>query len=108
MILSQKAAGVGLTITSANHVVHYTRWWNPAVENQATDRAYRIGQQKDVFVYQIITTDQTNFPQGTVEELMHELLDRKRELAENVIVPFNMSAMQKELVERLAPLKVGN
>ncbi|MCM3569307.1 DEAD/DEAH box helicase [Neobacillus mesonae] len=102
MILSQKAAGVGLTITSANHVVHYTRWWNPAVENQATDRAYRIGQEKDVYVYQIITTDQANFPQGTVEELMHELLERKRELAENVIVPFNMSEMQKEIVERLA------
>jgi SNF2 family DNA or RNA helicase len=108
MILSQKAAGVGLTITSANHVVHYTRWWNPAVENQATDRAYRIGQQKDVFVYQIITTDQTNFPQGTVEELMHELLERKRELAENVIVPFNMRELQKELVEKLAVQDVVN
>lgn len=101
MLLSQKAAGVGLTITSANHVVHYTRWWNPAVENQATDRAYRIGQKKDVHVYQIITTDKTNFPQGTIEELMHELLETKRELAENVIVPFNMSEMQKELVEKL-------
>ncbi|MFC4799468.1 DEAD/DEAH box helicase [Neobacillus sp. GCM10023253] len=102
MILSQKAAGVGLTITSANHVVHYTRWWNPAVENQATDRAYRIGQEKGVHVYQIITTDQTNFPQGTVEELMHELLEQKRALAENVVVPFNMSELQKELVERLS------
>lgn len=101
MILSQKAAGVGLTITSANHVVHYTRWWNPAVENQATDRAYRIGQTKDVFVYQIITTDPKNFPQGTVEELMHELLNSKRELADNVIVPFNMNQFQKELVDRL-------
>jgi len=108
MILSQKAAGVGLTITSANHVVHYTRWWNPAVENQATDRVYRIGQQKDVNVYQIITTDLANFPQGTVEELMHELLERKRELAENVIVPFNMSDLQKELVEKLAVQKVVN
>lgn len=101
MILSPKAAGVGLTITGANHVVHYTRWWNPAVENQATDRAYRIGQTKDVFVYQIITKDATNFPQGTVEELMHELLNSKKELAENVIVPFNMSEFQKDLVEKL-------
>ncbi len=107
LILSQKAAGVGLTITSANHVVHYTRWWNPAVENQATDRAYRIGQQKDVFVYQIITTDQKNFPQGTVEELMHELLDRKRELAENVIVPFNINELQKEIIEKLGMHTVG-
>jgi len=70
-ILSPKAAGVGLTITSANHVIHNTRWWNPAVKNQATDRTYRIGQNKDVYVYHIITTDQTTFPNGTVEENMH-------------------------------------
>ncbi len=101
MLLSPKAAGVGLTITSANHVVHYTRWWNPAVENQATDRAYRIGQEKDVYVYQLITRDSQNFPQGTVEELMHELLESKRELAENVIVPFNTSEIQKTVVEKM-------
>src|SRR5699024_2853889 len=56
LILSPKAAGTGLTITSANHVIHYTRWWNPAVENQATDRVYRIGQEKDVHVYYPIVT----------------------------------------------------
>jgi SNF2 family DNA or RNA helicase len=101
MILSPKAAGVGLTITSANHVIHYTRWWNPAVENQATDRAYRIGQQKDVYVYHIITTDKENFPNGTVEELMHELLESKRDLAENVIVPFNTRKIQQMVFERM-------
>jgi SNF2 family DNA or RNA helicase len=101
MILSPKAAGVGLTITSANHVIHYTRWWNPAVENQATDRAYRIGQQKDVYVYHIITTDKENFPNGTVEELMHELLESKRDLAENVIVPFNTREIQQMVFERM-------
>lgn len=101
MLLSPKAAGVGLTITSANHVIHYTRWWNPAVENQATDRAYRIGQQKDVFVYHIITKDSENFPQGTVEELMHDLLESKKELAENVIVPFNAKEVQQELWNNL-------
>lgn len=101
LLLSQKAAGVGLTITSANHVVHYTRWWNPAVENQATDRAYRIGQKKDVHVYLIITTDEQNFPNGTVEEIMHELLESKRELAENVIIPFSMSEIQRELAEKM-------
>lgn len=101
MILSPKAAGVGLTITSANHVVHYTRWWNPAVENQATDRAYRIGQERDVYVYQIITTDKTNFPNGTVEELMHQLLEHKRSLAENVIVPFNITEIQKMVAEKV-------
>ncbi len=101
MLLSPKAAGVGLTITSANHVIHYTRWWNPAVENQATDRAYRIGQQRDVYVYHVITQDSVNFPQGTVEELMHELLESKRALAENVIVPFNMEKVKQELMEKL-------
>ncbi|MCM3359228.1 DEAD/DEAH box helicase [Psychrobacillus sp. MER TA 171] len=99
MILSPKAAGVGLTITSANHVIHYTRWWNPAVENQATDRAYRIGQTKDVYVYQIITQDKNNFPNGTVEEIMHQLLTDKSELAENVIIPFDTKSFQQEIVE---------
>ncbi len=101
MILSPKAAGVGLTITSANHVIHYTRWWNPAVENQATDRAYRIGQEKDVYVYHIITTDRSHFPQGTVEELMHELLESKRHLAENVIIPFDMREIQQAIAEKM-------
>ena len=88
-----------LTITSANHVIHYTRWWNPAVENQATDRAYRIGQTKDVYVYQIITQDKYNFPNGTVEEIMHQLLTDKSVLAENVIIPFDTKSFQQEIVE---------
>lgn len=99
IVLSPKAAGVGLTITSANHVIHYTRWWNPAVENQATDRAYRIGQEKEVFVYQIITQDPKNFPNGTVEEIMHKMLTEKSELADNVIIPFDTSSFQKEVQE---------
>jgi len=101
MILSPKAAGVGLTITRANHVVHYTRWWNPAVENQATDRAYRIGQEKDVYVYQLITQDKVNFPTGTVEEIMHLMLAEKSELAENVIIPFDTESFQKQVYEQL-------
>ncbi len=75
--------------------------WNPAVENQATDRAYRIGQEKDVSVYQVITRDGQNFPNGTVEQLMHELLENKRELAENVIVPFDMREVQEVVARRL-------
>lgn len=101
MILSPKAAGVGLTITSANHVVHFTRWWNPAVENQATDRAYRIGQTKDVYVYQFITQDKYNFPNGIVEEIMHNLLLEKSELAENVIIPFDTSSFQNQVLQQL-------
>ncbi|WP_404427158.1 DEAD/DEAH box helicase [Ureibacillus chungkukjangi] len=107
MLLSPKAAGVGLTITGANHVIHYTRWWNPAVENQATDRAYRIGQQKEVYVYQIITKDSINFPNGTVEEIMHQILTDKSYLAENVIVPFDTSGIQEKVKQAIANQKVS-
>ncbi|MYL35844.1 hypothetical protein GLW05_19925 [Pontibacillus yanchengensis] len=95
MILSPKAAGTGLTITSANHVIHYTRWWNPAVENQATDRVYRIGQEKDVHVYYPIVT---GAGQGrTVEEIVDKLLTDKKALAENVIVPSKDLDMEEVL-----------
>jgi SNF2 family DNA or RNA helicase len=86
MILSPQAAGVGLTITGANHVIHYTRWWNPAVEQQATDRVHRFGQQRPVYVYIPIVTEES-FPRGTVEEVLHRLLQHKEELARSVIVP---------------------
>ena len=107
MLLSPKAAGVGLTITGANHVIHYTRWWNPAVENQATDRAYRIGQQKEVYVYQIITQDSSNFPDGTVEEIMHQILTDKSYLAENVIVPFDTSGIQEKVKKAIIKQQVS-
>ena len=77
-VLSLKAGGVGLNLTAANHVFHFDRWWNPAVEQQATDRAYRFGQHKDVFVHSLICT-------ATLEERIDELLDSKRELAEKVV-----------------------
>ncbi len=75
MVLSIKAGGVGLNLTAANHVIHYDLWWNPAVENQATDRAFRIGQRKDVNVYRLVT-------RGTFEERINEMLDAKKELAD--------------------------
>lgn len=78
MILSLKAGGTGLNLTRANHVIHYDLWWNPAVEAQATDRAYRIGQQKNVFVYRLIT-------QGTFEEKINQMLLEKRELADMAV-----------------------
>ena len=78
MILSVKAGGTGLNLTRANHVVHFDRWWNPAVENQATDRAFRIGQQKNVYVHKFVC-------QGSVEEKIDTLINSKKELAENVI-----------------------
>lgn len=76
-LISLKAGGVGLNLTAADTVIHYDPWWNPAAESQATDRAHRIGQEKSVFVYKLIT-------EGTVEEKILELQERKRELAEGV------------------------
>ncbi|WP_428912059.1 DEAD/DEAH box helicase [Niallia sp. Krafla_26] len=99
LILSPKAAGTGLTITGANHVIHYTRWWNPAVENQATDRVYRIGQEKEVHVYYPII--QGNKGGQTVEEVVDALLSRKNELAENVIVPSRNIDIENELLKQL-------
>lgn len=77
-VLSLKAGGVGLNLTRANHVLHYDRWWNPAVENQATDRAFRIGQSKNVQVHKLIC-------QGTLEERIDELIERKKSLSEQVV-----------------------
>jgi len=77
-LLSLKAGGTGLNLTRADHVVHVDRWWNPAVEDQATDRAHRIGQIRPVQVHRMIT-------QGTVEERVAELLRRKRSLADSVL-----------------------
>ena len=77
-LLSLKAGGTGLNLTRADHVVHVDRWWNPAVEEQATDRAYRIGQTKPVQVHKMVT-------RGTLEERIAALLDRKRALADAVL-----------------------
>lgn len=78
-VLSLKAGGVGLNLTAANHVIHFDRWWNPAVENQATDRAFRIGQKKNVMVHKFLT-------KGTVEEKIDEMLSVKAKLANEVVV----------------------
>ncbi len=78
LILSLKAGGTGLNLTAATHVIHYDRWWNPAVEDQATDRAYRIGQTKAVMVHRLVT-------EGTVEDRVAEMLANKRALADRVI-----------------------
>ena len=78
MVLSIKAGGVGLNLTAANHVIHFDRWWNPAVENQATDRAFRIGQNKNVIVHKFIT-------KGTIEEKIDMMIEEKTQLANEVI-----------------------
>lgn len=78
MVLSLKAGGVGLNLTAANHVIHFDRWWNPAVENQATDRAFRIGQTKNVMVHKFITT-------GTIEEKIDLMIEEKQKLSGDII-----------------------
>jgi SNF2 family DNA or RNA helicase len=77
-ILSLKAGGTGLNLTRASHVIHFDRWWNPAVENQATDRAYRIGQTRNVQVHKFICA-------GTLEEKIDEMIEQKKEISEKVI-----------------------
>ena len=78
LILSLKAGGTGLNLTGASHVIHFDRWWNPAVENQATDRAFRIGQRRNVLVHKFIT-------RGTVEERIDAMIADKRQLADDVL-----------------------
>lgn len=78
MVLSLKAGGVGLNLTAANHVIHFDRWWNPAIENQATDRAFRIGQQKNVVVHKFVTT-------GTIEEKIDQMIEQKQKLAGEIV-----------------------
>ncbi|MCB9883517.1 MAG: DEAD/DEAH box helicase [Planctomycetes bacterium] len=77
-ILSLKAGGVGLNLTEAGHVIHFDRWWNPAVENQATDRVFRIGQQKNVMVHKFVC-------QGTIEERIDQMIEDKKSLAEEIL-----------------------
>ena len=77
-ILSLKAGGTGLNLTRANHVFHYDRWWNPAVENQATDRVHRIGQTRGVFVHKFICS-------GTLESRIDALIESKLALAEDLV-----------------------
>ncbi len=77
-VLSLKAGGAGLNLTAASHVVHFDRWWNPAVENQATDRAFRIGQRKNVLVHKFIC-------RGTVEDKIDQLIESKRQMAGDLL-----------------------
>jgi non-specific serine/threonine protein kinase len=78
MVLSLKAGGTGLNLTAASHVIHFDRWWNPAAENQATDRAFRIGQKKNVLVHKFVC-------RGTVEERIDELLAGKQKISDEVL-----------------------
>lgn len=97
MVLSLKAAGTGLNLTKAGTVIHFDRWWNPAVENQATDRAYRIGQKQHVMVYKFVS-------QGTIEEKINDMMEDKKQLAEEIIdsgVSWITELSDKELLDLL-------
>jgi non-specific serine/threonine protein kinase len=77
-VLSVKAGGVGLNLTAATHVIHFDRWWNPAVERQAEDRAFRIGQKRNVVVHKFVC-------KGTVEEKIDEMIESKKALSEKIL-----------------------
>ncbi len=98
-LISLKAGGTGLTLTKADTVIHYDPWWNPAVENQATDRAHRIGQDKTVFVYKLIAS-------GTVEEKMVELQGKKQALVDSVLsgTAAGLSFTEDDIEALFAPL----
>ncbi len=102
-VLSLKAGGTGLTLTAANHVIHFDRWWNPAVENQATDRAFRIGQKRNVLVHKFIV-------QGTLEEKIDALIEEKTKLSEEILEGGGetmLTEMSNEDLLNLVSLDIG-
>ncbi|MBI5163432.1 MAG: DEAD/DEAH box helicase [Magnetospirillum sp.] len=102
-VLSLKAGGSGLTLTAASHVVHFDRWWNPAVENQATDRAFRIGQKKNVLVHKFVCI-------GTVEEKIDAMIEAKKSLSDELLTgsaEINLTEMRDDELLRLVALDLG-
>jgi len=98
MLLSPKAGGVGLTITAANHVIHLSRWWNPAVEDQATDRVYRIGQTRDVTVHvPLAVLPDGHMADASFDQKLHQLLERKRALSRDMLMPPELASDLGEL-----------
>jgi non-specific serine/threonine protein kinase len=103
-VLSLKAGGTGLNLTAASHVVHFDRWWNPAVENQATDRAFRIGQSKNVLVHKFVC-------RGTVEERIDALIESKKKLSQDLLEggsEINLTEMKDEDLLRLVALNLDS
>src|SRR5204863_8383195 len=101
-VLSLKAGGSGLNLTAASHVIHFDRWWNPAVENQATDRAIRIGQTKNVLVHKFIC-------RGTVEDKIDQMIESKQQLAGDFLsgaADMMLTEMKDEEVLKLVALDV--
>jgi non-specific serine/threonine protein kinase len=102
-VLSLKAGGSGLNLTAASHVIHFDRWWNPAVENQATDRAFRIGQKKNVLVHKFVC-------RGTVEEKIDQLIESKRQISKDVLeggAELLLTEMKDEELLKLVALDIN-
>jgi len=103
LVLSLKAGGAGLNLTAASHVVHFDRWWNPAVENQATDRAFRIGQTRNVLVHKFIC-------RGTVEDKIDQMIESKKQVAGDVLgggAEMMLTEMKDEELLRLVALDLS-
>ena len=102
-VLSLKAGGAGLNLTAASHVIHFDRWWNPAVENQATDRAFRIGQRRNVLVHKFIC-------RGTVEDKIDQMIESKQQLAGGFLAggaDMLLTEMKDEELLKLVALDLG-
>jgi SNF2 family DNA or RNA helicase len=102
-VLSVKAGGAGLNLTAAAHVIHFDRWWNPAVENQATDRAFRIGQTRNVLVHKFVC-------QGTVEDKIDQMIESKRQLAGDFLEggpEIQLTELKDEGLLKLVALDLG-
>jgi non-specific serine/threonine protein kinase len=102
-VLSVKAGGAGLNLTAASHVIHFDRWWNPAVENQATDRAFRIGQTRNVLVHKFVC-------QGTVEDKIDQMIESKKQLVGDVLEggpEMKLTELKDEELLKLVALDLG-
>ena len=102
-VLSLKAGGAGLNLTAASHVVHFDRWWNPAVENQATDRAFRIGQKRNVLVHKFVC-------KGTVEEKIDAMIEAKHALSDELLTgsaEIKLTEMKDDELLRLVALDLN-
>ncbi|WP_165352092.1 DEAD/DEAH box helicase [Solidesulfovibrio carbinolicus] len=107
MILSPRAGGVGLTLTAANHVIHLSRWWNPAIEDQCTDRIYRIGQDKDVHVYYPMAIhSQPHLRDFSFDLRLHELLEHKRKTSKDILLPPEDGHEAEHLTKGVIPIHV--
>ena len=100
IVLSPLAAGTGLTITSANHVIHYGRWWNPAKEDQATDRAYRIGQTRPVYVHYPVLHHPGDRERG-FDVKLHTLVSKKRAMARDFLDPDNQADISERDLQEI-------